>query len=110
MPSPVSGAVNTWRPSKPRCSLNTGAKPRATPITSLPMPGGNRRFVTLAYIIRSFSVLSDVEPLFRLYQNKMVCGEDELALSGRKPLTRVGVPGGQEEAYEAFPVHRVQQR
>src|SRR5215208_7118182 len=50
MPSPASGSVRTWKPSKPRCRFKIGPRPRATRVTSAFISGGSRTFVTLAYI------------------------------------------------------------
>src|SRR4051812_43136262 len=51
MPSPSSGSVSTWKPSKPRCRSKIGPRPRATPLTSALISGEKRMFVTLAYTI-----------------------------------------------------------
>src|SRR5829696_6622877 len=49
IPSPASGSVSTWKPSKPRRRPRIGPRPRATPLTSAPISLGKRMFVTLAY-------------------------------------------------------------
>src|SRR3954447_18548787 len=62
MPSPSSGSVSTWKPSKPRCRSKIGPRPRATPLTSAPISGGKRMFVTLAYKIRLLPPVSGRPP------------------------------------------------
>src|SRR5829696_2400231 len=62
MPSPSSGFVSTWKPSKPSCRFKTSPRPRATSLTSAPISLGKRMVVTLAYTIRLLPPVSGQPP------------------------------------------------
>src|SRR5215212_2554134 len=89
MPSPALGSVSTWKPSKPRCRPKIGPRPRATPLTSAPISGEKRMFVTLAYttcLLPPVSgQLSRVLP--RLAPSELCrCGSGDLAQPARLDL------------------------
>jgi hypothetical protein len=71
MPLPAPDCVNTLRPSKPRCSLKIGTKPRPTRRTSVRKPGGNQILVTLEYtaILASSRALELQTPYVFLHLN-----------------------------------------